>query len=378
MAETKKEVLEKTETKNKSFQLPELIDLLKAGCHFGHKKSAWDPRMEKYIYEERNGIHIIDLVKTSEELEKALNALSKYSEQGNILIVGTKGQAATIVQNCALQNGMFYINRRWPGGLFTNFDAIKKSVENLLKMEEDLAKGGEGRVKKEMLVMQKEVDRLNKIYNGIKFMDELPSAVIIIDSKVEENAIKEARNMNIPIIGLIDTNCNPDVIDYPIPANDDSIKSITLFVNLFGNICGKTKKAESVISLRRDHEARLERLHREYLEERERKQKMEEDDRERMKALREGKVKTDKEFSVVRIVKKEKNIDAEIEAAEKAKAKEDEKSIEELNLSSRIVKSLMEAGISNVRMLKNMGREEIKSIKGIGEKALEEIEKAIK
>ena len=184
--------------------------------------------------------------------------------------------------------------------------------------------------------------------------------------------------MNIPIIGLIDTNCNPDVIDYPIPANDDSIKSITLFVNLFGNICGKTKKAESVISLRRDHEARLERLHREYLEERERKQKMEEDDRERMKALREGKVKTDKEFSVVRIVKKEKNIDAEIEAAEKAKAKEDEKSIEELNLSSRIVKSLMEAGISNVRMLKNMGREEIKSIKGIGEKALEEIEKAIK
>ncbi len=378
MTEVKKEVSKKTETKNKSFQLPELIDLLKAGSHFGHKKSAWNPRMKKFIYEERNGIHIIDLVKTLEQLDIALDKLSKYSTQGNILIVGTKGQAATIVQNTALETGLFYINRRWPGGLFTNFDAIKKSVSNLLKLEEELARGGEGHVKKEMLVMKKEVDRLNKMYSGIKFMEKLPTAIIVIDSQVEENAIKEARAMNIPIIGLIDTNCNPDLIDYPIPANDDSLKSITLFANLFGEVCAKSPKAVSVVSLRRDHEAMLDKLHRDYLEERERQQKMEKEDRERMRALRDGKVKETDQTSVIRVVKKEKDIDAEIEAAEKAKAEEDSRSVEDLGLSARIVKSLVEAGITNVSMLKGMSKEDLGDIKGIGVKAVEDITKSIK
>ena len=209
MTEVKKEVSKKTETVKKSFQLPELKDLLQAGAHFGHKKSAWNPRMKKYIYDERNGIHIIDLVKTLEKLEEALKKLSKASSKGNILIVGTKGQAATIVQKVATENGMFYINRRWPGGLFTNFDGIKRSVEGLIKMEEKLARGGEGLVKKEILLMKKDVERLNRMYQGIKFMDKLPEAIIVIDSKIEENAIKEAINMHIPIIALIDTNCNP-------------------------------------------------------------------------------------------------------------------------------------------------------------------------
>ncbi len=122
MADAKKEVSVKTETKNKSFQMPELLDLLKVGAHFGHKKSAWDPRMEEYIYEVRNGIHIIDLVKTLDMLEEALTKLEGFANKGNILIVGTKGQAATIVEEVAKKSGMFYVNRRWPGGLFTNFD----------------------------------------------------------------------------------------------------------------------------------------------------------------------------------------------------------------------------------------------------------------
>ena len=342
------------------------------------KKSAWNPRMKKYIYDERNGIHIIDLVKTLEKLEEALKKLSKASSKGNILIVGTKGQAATIVQKVATENGMFYINRRWPGGLFTNFDGIKRSVEGLIKMEEKLARGGEGLVKKEILLMKKDVERLNRMYQGIKFMDKLPEAIIVIDSKIEENAIKEAINMHIPIIALIDTNCNPDLIDYPVPANDDSLKSIDLFVNLFGKVVAESQKALSVISLRRDHIATLERLSREYEEERERQIKMENEERERMRALRDGKIKESAQGSLIRVVKKEKDIDADIIAAEAVKEKEDSKSVEELGLSARIVKSLVDSGIVNVGMLKTLSKDELADIKGIGAKAVEDILKAIK
>ena len=378
MADAKKEVLEKTETKNKSFQMPELLDLLKVGAHFGHKKSAWDPRMEEYIYEVRNGIHIIDLVKTLDMLEEALTKLEGFANKGNILIVGTKGQAATIVEEVAKKSGMFYVNRRWPGGLFTNFDGIKKSVQSLVKMEEQIARGGQGLVKKEILLLQRDAERLNRMYNGIKFMDKLPEAVIVIDSEVEKNAIKEARNMHIPIISLIDTNSNPDIIDYPIPANDDSLKSISLFVNLFGDVVSKSKNSLSVISLRRDNEAMLAKLAKDTQEERERQAKMEEEDRERMKALREGKVSASASASVIRVVKKEKDIDAEIKKAEEVKEKEDKKGMDDLGLSARIVKALGEAGIKSVSALKKMSKDELLEIKGIGEKAVKDIQKAIK
>ena len=378
MADAKKEVSVKTETKNKSFQMPELLDLLKVGAHFGHKKSAWDPRMEKYIYEVRNGIHIIDLVKTLDMLEEALTKLEGFANKGNILIVGTKGQAATIVEEVAKKSGMFYVNRRWPGGLFTNFDGIKKSVQSLVKMEEQIARGGKGLVKKEILLLQRDAERLNRMYNGIKFMDKLPEAVIVIDSEVEKNAIKEARNMHIPIISLIDTNSNPDIIDYPIPANDDSLKSISLFVNLFGDVVSKSKNSLSVISLRRDNEAMLAKLAKDTQEERERQAKMEEEDRERMKALREGKVSASASASVIRVVKKEKDIDAEIKKAEEVKEKEDKKGMDDLGLSARIVKALGEAGIKSVSALKKMSKDELLEIKGIGEKAVKDIQKAIK
>jgi small subunit ribosomal protein S2 len=376
MTEVKKTVSEKTETKNKSFQVPEIIDLLKVGAHFGHKKSAWNPRMQEYIYEVRNGIHIIDLVKTREILSEVLAKLDGFSKKGNVLIVGTKGQAASIVQNTAQENGMFYINRRWMGGLFTNFNTIKKSVHELIKMEEKLAGGLEGYVKKERLLLERDIDRLNRIYKGIKFMEKLPEVVIVIDSQVEKNAIKEANKMGVPIIALIDTNCNPDVIDYPIPANDDSIKSISLFVKLFGEVIGKSKRSLSVISLRRDHEAKLDKIKREYEEQRDRREKMEEQERERMKALREGKITVKEAGSVVRVVKKKKDIEADIKAAEEVK--ESSKSIEELKLSTRTENALKDAKIKTVKDLKKMSEEDLKEVKGIGPKSVEEIQKAIK
>ncbi len=376
MTEVKKKVSEKTETKNKSFQVPEIIDLLKVGVHFGHKKSTWHPKMEEYIYEVRNGIHIIDLVKTREILKEVLAKLDKFSKNGNVLIVGTKGQAASVVQNTAEENGMFYINRRWMGGLFTNFNTIKKSVHELIKMEEQLASGLEGYVKKERLLLERDIDRLNRIYKGIKFMEKIPEVVIVIDSQMENNAIKEAQKMGVPIIALIDTNCNPDLIDYPIPANDDSIKSISLFVKLFGDVVGKSKKSLAVISLRRDHEAKLERIKREYEEEKARREKMEEQERERMRALREGKISVKEAGSVVRVVKKKKNIEADVKAAEEVK--KSTTSIEELKLSTRTENALKDAKIKTVRDLKKMSKEDLKEVKGIGPKSVEEIQKAIK
>ncbi|HKM19614.1 MAG TPA: 30S ribosomal protein S2 [Candidatus Dojkabacteria bacterium] len=377
MTEAKKEVSQKTETKNISLPMPELLDLLKAGAHFGHKKSAWNPRMEEYIYEERNGIHIIDLVKTMENLKVALEKLQSYANRGNILIVGTKGQAATIVEEVAKKNGMFYINRRWPGGLFTNFDVIKKSVNSLIKMEEQIARGAQGLVKKEVLLLKRDAERLNKMYEGVKFMEKLPEAIIVIDSKVEENAIREANNVGIPIIGLIDTNCDPDLLDYPIPANDDSLKSLSLFVELFGKAVKGTKAAQALVTLRTENSAMLAKLEVVAAEEKERKAKMEAEDRERMKALREGKVGVGS-GSVVRVVKKEKDIDAEIKQAEEVKKEEDKKSMEDLGLSARIIKALESNGVKSVVELKKMSKDELLTLKGIGEKAVKDIQKAIK
>jgi small subunit ribosomal protein S2 len=378
MADKKTTVSKSTKTENKGIQIPELIEFLKAGAHFGHKKSAWNPKMKKYIYEERNGVHIIDLVKSRVLFEKALKAIEQVSNKGYILFVGTKGQAATIIENKAKEVGAFYINQRWPGGLFTNFDIIKKSVNNLIKMEEELAQGGENLVKKEVLMLERDVNRLNRMYEGIKFMDKLPSLIIVIDSKLEDIAIKEARIADIPIVALMDTNCNPELVQYPVPANDDSIKSISLYVDLFAKAVDRGRKSESLISLRKNHIANLKRLEDEYKAEEERQARMEEQERLRMKAMREGKVSKKGSTGVVRVVKKEKNIEDDIKAAEAVKAQKDATSIEELKLSTRTENALKEAGIKNVQGLSGKNKEELKEISGIGEKSADEILKAIK
>ena len=283
-------VSQKAETKKSlNVKIPELLEFLKAGAHFGHKTSAWNPKMKKYIHEQRNGVHIIDIVKTQKLLKTALETINSTADYGNILIVGTKGQASALVEKIAKENGAFYVTKRWPGGLFTNFGTIKKSIQKLVKMEETLASGGKDLVKKEILLIAKDVARLNKVYEGIKFMDELPKAIIVIDSKVEKNAITEANTVNIPVIALMDTNCDPDVVDFPIPANDDSIKSINLFLNLFGEVLKDGKKPQALVALRKNYYATLENKKAQYIQEKEREEKMAEDERLKMKALREGK-----------------------------------------------------------------------------------------
>ena len=212
-------------------------NLLESGVHFGHQVKRWDPRMKKYIFAERNGIHIIDLQKTIAAIKDSYEAVRKITASGkSVLFVGTKKQAQQAVQKEAERCGMFYINNRWLGGMLTNFTTIKKSLLRLKKIEKMEVDGTfENLTKKEVSALQKEKSKLEKNLGGIKVMKELPGALFIIDTHKEQIAVAEARRMGIPIIAVVDTNCNPEGIDYPIPGNDDAIRAISLFTSIIAN-----------------------------------------------------------------------------------------------------------------------------------------------
>lgn len=204
--------------------------LLEAGVHFGHQTRRWNPKMKKYIFTERNGIYIIDLQKTVKKVEEAYNFVKQVSEEGGkVLFVGTKKQAQESVKAEAERAGHFYVNQRWLGGILTNYKTISKRVQRISeieKMEED----GTFDVlpKKEVVELKKEYDRLIKFLGGIREMKSMPQALFVVDPRKERNAIAEARKLNIPIVGIVDTNCDPDEIDYVIPANDDAIRAVKL------------------------------------------------------------------------------------------------------------------------------------------------------
>nr|YP_010338082.1 ribosomal protein S2 [Erythrolobus coxiae]UNJ17667.1 ribosomal protein S2 [Erythrolobus coxiae] len=209
-----------------------LAELLEAGVHFGHQARRWNPKMFPYIYTERNGIHIIDLVQTAQLLTEAYAFVEKAAEdKKSILFVGTKRQAAGIVAQEAKRCGAFYINQRWFGGMLTNWVTIRSRVNRLKELEQKEASGLLDQLpKKEASLLRKELDKLQKNLGGIKNMNNIPDIVIIIDQKRESTAIQECNKLNIPTIGILDTNCNPELVDIPIPANDDAIRSIKLIV----------------------------------------------------------------------------------------------------------------------------------------------------
>ncbi|MCE5089528.1 30S ribosomal protein S2 [Staphylococcus devriesei] len=204
--------------------------LLEAGVHFGHQTRRWNPKMKKYIFTERNGIYIIDLQKTVKKVEEAYNFIKQVSEDGGkVLFVGTKKQAQESVKAEAERAGQFYVNQRWLGGILTNYKTISKRIKRISeieKMEED----GLFDVlpKKEVVELKKEYDRLIKFLGGIRDMKSMPQAIFVVDPRKERNAIAEAHKLNIPIVGIVDTNCDPDEIDYVIPANDDAIRAVKL------------------------------------------------------------------------------------------------------------------------------------------------------
>jgi small subunit ribosomal protein S2 len=211
--------------------------LLESGVHFGHQVKRWDPRMKKYIFAERNGIHIIDLQKTIQAIKDAYEAVRKTVASGKtVLFVGTKKQAQQAIQKEAERCGMFYVNNRWLGGMLTNFITIKKSLLRLKKLEKMEVDGTfENLTKKEIASLGKERAKLQKNLGGIKEMKDPPGVLFIIDTRKEAIAVAEARRMGIPIVAVVDTNCNPDGIDFPIPGNDDAIRAITLFTQIVAN-----------------------------------------------------------------------------------------------------------------------------------------------
>ncbi|MDR1970768.1 MAG: 30S ribosomal protein S2 [Treponema sp.] len=211
--------------------------LLESGVHFGHQVKRWDPRMKKYIFAERNGIHIIDLQKTIQAIKDAYEAVRKTVASGKtVLFVGTKKQAQQAIQKEADRCGMFYVNNRWLGGMLTNFVTIKKSLLRLKKLEKMEVDGTfENLTKKEIASLGKERAKLQKNLGGIKEMKELPGILFIIDTRKEGIAVTEAQRMGIPIVAVVDTNCNPEGINYPIPGNDDAIRAITLFTQIVAN-----------------------------------------------------------------------------------------------------------------------------------------------
>ncbi len=216
-----------------------LKELLEAGCHFGHQTVRWNPKMKPYIFEAREGIHIFDLVKTKEGLEAACAFVKATASQGKkILFVGTKRQAKEIIEKTAKKAGMPYVSERWLGGTLTNFEQIQKSLEKLetLKKEKEESKYKEY-TKKENLLIDREIVRLEKFFGGLTSLEKLPEALFVVDVKTEAGAVQEASRKEIPVVGIVDTNSDPDLVDYVIPGNDDAQKSIELIVGVIGDAC---------------------------------------------------------------------------------------------------------------------------------------------
>ena len=222
--------------------------LLESGVHFGHQVKRWDPRMKKYIFAQRNGIHIIDLQKTIGAIKDSYEAVRKVVTSGkSVLFVGTKQQAQQAVQKEAERCGMYYVNNRWLGGMLTNFSTIKKSLQRLKKIEKMEVDGTfDNLTKKEVANLLKEKEKLSKNLGGIKEMKELPGILFIIDTHKEQIAVAEAHRMGIPIVAVVDTNCNPEGIDYPIPGNDDAIRAISLFTSIIANAVVEANNEEGL------------------------------------------------------------------------------------------------------------------------------------
>ncbi|MBM2845028.1 MAG: ribosomal protein [Bacteroidetes bacterium] len=231
----------------------EVAELLAAGCHFGHLTRRWNPKMRPYIFMERNGIHIIDLMKSKTLLEEAANAITNVVAEGKrVLFVGTKKQAKDVIREEAVRCGQFYVSERWLGGLLTNFATVRKSVKRLTNIEKMESDGTFDKItKKEGLFLLREKDKLNNVLSGVVEMTRLPGALFVVDVKREAICVKEARRLGIPVFAIVDTNCDPDTVDYVIPANDDAIKSVHVITKAFADaiLAGKERAATHLMEL---------------------------------------------------------------------------------------------------------------------------------
>lgn len=231
---------------------PTIKDLLEAGVHFGHQKRRWNPKMRRFIFEERNGLYIIDLAKTMQQIRTAVEVVKKITAANkSILFVGTKKQAKDVIRECAEQCGEFYVSERWLGGMLTNLTTIRQSVKKLEKIEKKITLSNEGFTKKEMGQMAKEQTKLDKNLSGIRGMRKLPGLIFVVDPSREHIAVAEGKKLGIPVMALVDTNCNPDPIDYIIACNDDALKSVKLISQTIAQAILE-KKNEMRLSAKRE------------------------------------------------------------------------------------------------------------------------------
>ena len=234
--------------------------LLEAGVQFGHQKRRWNPKMKEYIFTTRDDIYIIDLQKTVKKLEEAYNAMKEIAANGGkVLYVGTKKQAQEAAEECATRTGMYFVNERWLGGTLTNFKTIRsriRRIEEIEKMETDGT--FEALPKKEVIQIKKEYEKLNKNLRGIREMKKLPQAMVIVDPRKEDIAIKEARILGIPVFGIVDTNCDPDMVDYVIPGNDDAVRSVKLLIGVLTNAIAEANGNEVIDFVSEDDKAKAE------------------------------------------------------------------------------------------------------------------------
>jgi small subunit ribosomal protein S2 len=218
-------------------------DLLEAGAHFGHQKKRWNPKMKRFIFEERSGIYIIDLAKTMQQVRDAVEVVKDIvTKHKSILFVGTKKQAKTVVKESAERSGEYYVCERWLGGMLTNLTTIRKSIKTLERIEKRISTGGEGLTKKELSQLTKEQQKLDRNLSGIRAMRKIPGLLIVVDPTQEHIAVAEAKKLNIPVMALVDTNCNPDPIDYVIACNDDALKSVKLILTCLTDAVIEKKK----------------------------------------------------------------------------------------------------------------------------------------
>ncbi|MBL8015194.1 MAG: 30S ribosomal protein S2 [Candidatus Doudnabacteria bacterium] len=218
-----------------SVKIPSAKEILSTGLQFGHSVSRWNPRMSKYIWGEKNGIHVVDIAQTQAALKEAADFLTKVAATGEVVFVGTKRQAASLVKEHAMRAGAHFIVDRWPGGMLTNFKMSQRSLHRLLELEKMFEEGVEGRTKYEVSRMKVEWQRLDRLYGGIKKLTAKPVAVVVIDPKFEIVAVRECRRLNLPLIALADTNCDPAMLDYCIPGNDDALKAIEMVISVLAD-----------------------------------------------------------------------------------------------------------------------------------------------
>ena len=328
--------------------------LLEAGVQFGHQKRRWNPKMKEYIFTTRDDIYIIDLQKTVKKLEEAYEAMKEIAQnEGKVLFVGTKKQAQEAAEECAVRTNMYFVNERWLGGTLTNFKTIRSRIRRMEEIEKMETDGTfDALPKKEVIGLRKEYDKLNKNLRGIREMKKMPQAMVIVDPRKEEIAIKEAHILGIPVFGVVDTNCDPDVVDYVIPGNDDAVRSVKLLIGVLTNAIAEVNGSEVIDYISEDDKAGKEEKVEEEVKEEVKKEK---------KPAKKEAPKTEEVVEEVEAKKEEKKevkveeVKEEKKPAKKTTKKEEKKEVKE-DLSSLTLTELKakakEAGLKGYSTLK--------------------------